>query len=101
MCGKGLEFRGSQPRRPTMTKHAAVFILLLVFAAPAASEPRVDKNVVYGMHSGLALLMDVHYPDKPNGYGVIFIGGSGWHMPLAYNSGSLKDRAAGTRYLQR
>src|SRR5919106_143109 len=84
-----------------MTKHAAVFILLFVVAAPAFSEPRVDNNVIYGMHSGLALLMDVHYPEKPNGYGVIFIAGSGWHMPLAYHGGSLKERAAGTRYLQR
>jgi acetyl esterase/lipase len=84
-----------------MTRTVAVLIVLLSFAATASSQPRVDKNVIYGMHSGLALLMDVHYPDKPNGYGVIFIGGSGWHMPLAYNGGSLKDRAAGTRYLQR
>ena len=84
-----------------MTKHAALCILLLAFGGPASAEPRVDKNVIYGMHSGLALLMDVHYPDKPNGYGVVFIAGSGWHMPLAYNGGSLKERAAGTRYLQR
>jgi len=61
----------------------------------------VDKNVVYGMHSGLALLMDIHYPEKPNGYGLIFIMGSGWHMPLAYNAGVLKDRAAGNSLLQR
>lgn len=28
---------------------------------PQASH-RIEKNVVYGMYSGLALLMDVHYP---------------------------------------
>jgi hypothetical protein len=32
------------------------------------------------MYSGLALLMDVYYPEKPNGYGVIFISGSGWRV---------------------
>jgi hypothetical protein len=40
---------------------------------------RVESNVIYGMHSGLALLMDVHYAETPNGYGIVFIPGSGWH----------------------
>jgi len=30
---------------------------------------RSETDVVYGMYSGLALLLDVHYPDTPNGYG--------------------------------
>jgi acetyl esterase/lipase len=30
----------------------------------------VERNVVYGMHSGLALLMDVYRPEHPKGYGV-------------------------------
>ena len=58
-------------------------ILLVTIAAPAVvlgqspqQEPsRIEANVVYGMYSGLALLMDVHYPRRPNGYGVIFISG--------------------------
>ena len=41
------------------------------------AEARVEKNVIYGMYSGLALLMDIHYPEQPNGYGVIHISGSG------------------------
>jgi acetyl esterase/lipase len=36
--------------------------------------------------------MDVQYPDKPNGYGVIFIAGSGWHAPLGYGAPGLKDQ---------
>ena len=44
----------------------------------AATQPRVERNVIYGMYSGLALLLDVHYPEKPNGYGLVFISGSGW-----------------------
>ena len=41
-------------------------------------EHRVEQNVIYGMYSGLALLMDIYCPTTPNGYGVIFISGSGW-----------------------
>jgi acetyl esterase/lipase len=43
------------------------------------------------MYSGLALLMDIHQPEKPNGYGVIFVAGSGWQAPLAYGAGGLKE----------
>ncbi|MEE8361474.1 MAG: alpha/beta hydrolase, partial [Gemmatimonadales bacterium] len=63
---------------------------LMVFAAPLAAQARVDQNVVYGMYSGLALLMDVHHPAEPNGYGIIQIGGSGWHAPTAYSARQLK-----------
>ena len=51
--------------------------IILSVATPATAEPRVEKNVVYGMYSGLALLLDVHYPEKPNGYGLVIINGSG------------------------
>ena len=57
----------------------------------ASAEPRVDKNIVYGMYSGLALLMDVHYPETPNGYGVIFVAGSGWQAPPGYDAVGLKE----------
>ena len=72
--------------------------LLVVLLVPALArgqrsrfempEPkhRVEKNVVYGMYSGLALLMDIHHPDKPNGYGVIHISGSGWTAPLGMDA---------------
>lgn len=39
---------------------------------------KVEKNVVYGMFSGLALLMDVYYPEDPNGIGLLVIPGSGF-----------------------
>src|SRR6476660_6202060 len=61
-----------------------------VFGAGA----RIESNVVYGMYSGLALLMDVRYPERPNGFGVMFISGSGWHAPLAYNARQLKGSDA-------
>lgn len=64
---------------------------LMLLAAPVAAQARVEQNVVYGMYSGLALLMDVHHPAEPNGYGVILIRGSGWHTSPEYGAGQLKS----------
>jgi hypothetical protein len=59
-----------------------VLVLAFCFAIELSSSgsllaEHIETNVVYGMYSGLALLMDVHHPDKPNGYGIVFIPGSG------------------------
>jgi acetyl esterase/lipase len=51
----------------------------------------VDSNVIYGMYSGLALLLDVHRPERPNGYGIVHIAGSGWSAPLGYDAIPLKE----------
>lgn len=59
-----------------------------------------EANVVYGMYSGLALLMDVYRPDAPNGYGIVYINGSGWHMPMAYSSEALKETPLGMPYIE-
>ncbi len=83
-----------------LKKRVPILILLFCFASSALAEARVDKNVVYGMYSGLALLMDIYYAERPNGYGVVFIMGSGWHMPLAYSGGALKDAAANNTFLK-
>ncbi len=50
-----------------------------------------ETNVVYGMYSGLALLLDIHYPDTPNGYGVVHVSGSGWTAPLSLDARPLKE----------
>jgi acetyl esterase/lipase len=50
----------------------------------------MQSNVVYGMYSGLALMLDVYEPEEPNGYGVIFISGSGWSAPLGMDATPLK-----------
>ncbi|HEU4778378.1 MAG TPA: alpha/beta hydrolase [Steroidobacteraceae bacterium] len=65
-------------------------VMLLPLAAPAAPPP-VERNVVYGMYSGLALLLDVHRPANPNGYGIVFISGSGWQADSGYGAGPLKN----------
>ena len=54
-------------------------------------EHKIQSNIVYGMYSGLALLMDAYQPTNPNGYGVLFISGSGWRAPLEWNAQALKD----------
>ncbi len=66
-------------------------IFVAVGASHASAQSRVEKNVVYGMYSGLALLMDVHHPEKSNGYGIIFVAGSGWQAPLGYGAPGLKE----------
>ena len=58
------------------------------------AETLIEENVVYGMHSGLALLMDVHQSKKPNGKGIIFIQGCGWHSSLDENADPLKAGGA-------
>ena len=74
-------------------RHARVvwpLIAVSFFSPSLSAQARVDRNVVYGMYSGLALLMDVHHPADPNGYGLILIRGSGWHAPPGYGAGQLK-----------
>lgn len=63
---------------------------LKLSAQPKLNAAKVDRNVVYGMYSGLALLMDVYYPKNPNGYGIIHISGGRWTRPLSLDAGMLK-----------
>jgi uncharacterized protein (DUF433 family) len=66
----------------------ATRVLLSVFllSTIALAQSRVERNIVYGMYSGTALLMDVHYPVNANGVGVIFVPGSGWSADTAYGA---------------
>jgi len=52
-------------------------IPMVSFGQPEIGAKKVDRNVIYGMYSGLALLMDIHYPKYPNGIALIHISGSG------------------------
>jgi len=70
-------------------------VLYLFTALLLSAEPKVEKNIVYGMVSGLALLMDVHYPEKPNGRGVVFVAGSGWQARGIYSAPALKEQQIG------
>lgn len=88
-------------------KKNSLILLWLMIALPfmvlsqtPSSSRRIDKNQIYGMYSGLALLMDVHYPTKPNGYGILYISGSGWHTPMSYKAMPLKDNAQTAMYVK-
>jgi len=76
-------------------------IAMLLAKNYAGAEPRVESNVTYGMYSGLALLMDVHHPGAPNGYGVVFVAGSGWNAPLEYGAQGLKEEQEQLIYVNR
>ena len=65
-------------------------VLCLSGLGQLSAEPRIEANVIYGMYSGAALLMDVHYPETPNGYGLVQIPGSAFQAPLAYAARPLK-----------
>jgi len=73
---------------------STITAILLVTVLPGRSEAdaSVESNVIYGMYSGLALLMDVHYPEDPNGYGLVEIGGSGFHALLSLDTPPLSDQ---------
>jgi len=80
-----------------------VFIALIcsgtLLFGQADPKPQIESNVLYGMYSGLALLMDVYYPENPNGYGIIFISGSGWHATQEYNIHSSRAHRPGCTVL--
>ncbi len=72
-----------------------VIIIIANAEANASSKPsnaaKQDRHVVYGNYSGLALLMDVYYPKKPNGYGIVQISGSGFTRPLSLDADLLTE----------
>ena len=78
-----------------MSKRILVAALAMLLSGSladrAGAEERVERNVVFGMYSGLALLMDVYYPENPNGYGIVFISGSGWTRELGLDATPLKE----------
>ena len=50
-------------------------VVLVTASQITFAQARVDKNVVYGMYSGLALLMDVYRPAQPNGIAIVAVQG--------------------------
>lgn len=79
----------------------ALLLATVLAAGPAFSfqaQFTVESNVVYGMFSGTALLLDIYKPVQPNGYGIIHVSGSGWTAPLAYNAPELKSNSQSKLY---
>jgi len=81
------------PRAATRPFTILVLALLSLGAAAAdkKADVRIERNVVYGMVSGAALLLDVYRPAKPNGFGVVFIAGSGFQADARYGARPIKE----------
>ncbi|MCR9278172.1 MAG: alpha/beta hydrolase [Pseudomonadaceae bacterium] len=85
-------------QRTWKTALACTLALVALASAAAASELKpVERNVVYGMASGAALLLDTYQPEpgKSRHAGVVFVPGSGWFASEGYDSPALKDMASG------
>ncbi len=80
---------------------AASVVLLLMAPETSAAQTRIERNVVYGMYSGLGLLMDVYRPAQPNGIAIIAIQGSGWYSPMRYDAVQLKSSREVTAHAAR
>ena len=80
---------------------AVVSVVLLMGHQAAFAQSRVDRNVVYGMYSGLALLMDVYRPAQSNGIAIVAVQGSGWYSPMRYDALQLKASREVTTHAQR
>ena len=80
-----------------------VVAVVILLTAPRASsaQPRVDRNVIYGMYSGLALVLDVYRPSNPNGIAIVAIQGSGWYSPMRYDAAQLKSNREVTAHAER
>lgn len=74
--------------------------VLLALSIPliATDNFTIQSNISYGMYSGAALLLDVYKPNAPNGYGIIYVSGSGWTTPLAYSAPELKSNGQSKLY---
>ena len=79
----------------------AVGVVLLAVPNPTSAQARVEKNIVYGMYSGLGLLMDVYRPAQPNGVAIVAISGSGWYSPMRYDASQLKASREVTSHAER
>lgn len=81
-----------------MQKGKLLWLLLMFTALGSGSygqqvSLKKKENIVYGMVSGGALLMDQYVPDKPNKKAIVYIPGSAWGYVYAqnYDHEPLKD----------
>jgi acetyl esterase/lipase len=79
----------------------AVGVVLLAVPHTTSAQARVEKNIVYGMYSGLGLLMDVYRPAQSNGIAIVAIQGSGWYSPMRYDAAALKANPEVIRHAER
>lgn len=74
---------------------ALLALLISVGVTQAESKFKRKQDVIYGRKFGTALTMDVFTPEKPNGYGIIWVVSGGWfsaHEAILQNYPSFVDR---------
>lgn len=79
---------------PKTSKSLVAWLATLPLSAAAADHATkggIERNVIYGMYSGAALLLDVYRPARPNGYGIVFVAGSGFQAEPSYGARPLKE----------
>lgn len=97
---KGLTFRKSRVDSEFMKLHSQLLILVLLSGclplraenkpAPVLPVHTRTADVVYGRKFGVALTLDVIQPEKPNGFGIVYMVSGGWvsgyspNTPLTY-----------------
>lgn len=87
----------SQGCRAVLGAALALFALTNAANTNAVEINPTERNIVYGMVSGAAMLMDVYQPQPGTRRraGVVFVPGSGWFASEGYDSPALKDMASG------
>ncbi len=80
----------------TLQKLFTILVLLTWGSAlHAETKFKRKQDVIYGRKFGTALTMDVFTPEKPNGYGIIWVVSGGWlssHEAIMTNYPSFLDR---------
>ncbi len=78
-----------------MTSRLAAVLMLVALVSPVRAEYSLEEDVVYGVMSGMALLMDVYHPSEPIERAAIFVAGSGWDgREVGYTDYELKQRSS-------
>jgi acetyl esterase/lipase len=72
-----LELGMSSPMKNLLLSLVIAFAALTSSAETHAKFTRTE-DVIYGRKFGTALTLDVFQPEKPNGYGIIFVVSGGW-----------------------
>jgi acetyl esterase/lipase len=68
--------------RTALQPLTAVLALFFVCLPDALDgRQRVERDAVYKWHYGTALLLDIYHPEEPNGAAIVWINGSGFHVP--------------------
>ena len=70
---------------------AACSLLPLRALADMPAGTKIERNVVYGMYSGAAVLLDADRPGKSTGFGIVFIAGSGFQAASEYGARPIKE----------